>query len=137
VLGVGVEPRAEFLESRAPASGVLVRELYALIRMRSTFFCPRLGHIWATNLYDYGVKRAIGSQPRACRINTGYVSDMPVTHEVAGSSSVIPTREFGLYHAQCWLPADRTVTKTSTSKERCSENLCGAYLCPNCTLGPD
>src|SRR5947207_12637222 len=83
--------------------------------MRSTFFCPRLGHIWATNLYDYGVKRAIGSQPRAGRINTGYVSDMPVTHEVAGSSSVIPTREFGLYHAQCWLPADRTVTKTSTS----------------------
>src|SRR6266700_1658143 len=70
--------------------------------MRSTFFCPRLGHIWATNLYDYGVKRAIGSQPRACGINTGYVSDMPVTHEVAGSSSVIPTREFGLYHAQCW-----------------------------------
>jgi hypothetical protein len=45
-----------------------------------------LGHIWATTAREYGVKQAVSSQPRALRINTGYNSDMPGSHEVESSN---------------------------------------------------
>ncbi len=44
------------------------------------------GHIWATSAREYGVKQAVSSQPRALRINTGYNSDMPGSHEVESSN---------------------------------------------------
>src|SRR5438552_9273391 len=47
------------------------------------------GHNWATSVREREVKRAISSQPRPLRINTGYNSDMTGSHEVVGS---IPTR---------------------------------------------
>jgi len=45
-----------------------------------------LGHNWATSAREQGAKRAISSQPRPLRINTGYDSDMPGSHEVEGSN---------------------------------------------------
>ena len=54
-----------------------------------------LGHNWATNARDYGVKRAISSQPKAFRINAGHRYDMPGSHEVEGSN---PSRSTNIIH---------------------------------------
>ena len=68
------------------AESVLVKhQLLILSRSQSTL----LGHNWATSAREYGVTRAISSQLRAFRINTGHRYDMPGSHEVVGS---IPTR---------------------------------------------
>src|SRR6516165_4065527 len=45
-----------------------------------------LGHNWATSAREHEVKRAICSQLRACRTNTGHRYDMPGSHEVEGSN---------------------------------------------------
>ena len=47
--------------------------------------------LWATSAREQGVKRAISSQPRPLRTNTGYNSDMPGSHEVESSNLSMST----------------------------------------------